>query len=163
MEYWNKNIESQPSTSLLRHSNNPKLRKGRNMTAKKRTAATALLLCIWMLGGCVAVIVGAGVGAGAYTYVQGDLKRSYPVKFDKALNVCTSILDDLDQPIVEKTTDGEKTTIKTKKKDGSPQTINIAIESVERTQISVRTGVFGYWKRKVSQQFHEFIAERLKE
>jgi len=133
------------------------------MTGRRKIIAAFVLLSIWLLAGCAAVIVGAGVGAGTYTYIKGDLKRSYPVKFDKALNVCTSILEDLDQPIVEKTTDGEKTTIKTKKKDGTPQTINIAIESVERTQISVRTGVLGYWKRKVSQQFHEFIAERLQE
>jgi len=133
------------------------------MTRRRRIASAVLLLCIWMLGGCAAVIVGAGVGAGTYTYIKGDLKRSYPVKFDKALNVCISILDDLNQPIIEKTTDGEKTTIKTKKKDGTPQTINIAIESIEWTRVSIRTGVFGYWKKGVSEQFHEFIAERLKE
>ena len=132
------------------------------MTGKKRILAVFLLLGIWLLSGCAAVIVGAGVGAGTYTYIKGDLKRSYPVKFDKALNVCISILEDLNQPIVEKTTDGEKTTIKTKRKDGSPQTINVAIENIDRTEVSVRTGVVGYWKRDVSQQFHEFIAERLK-
>ena len=121
---------------------------GKSMTVKRRISTALLLLSIWLLSGCVAVIVGAGVGAGTYTYIKGDLKRSYQVKFDKALNICISILEDLDQPIVEKTTDGEKTTIKTKKKDGTPQTINIAIESVETTQISVRTGTFGYWKRK---------------
>ena len=133
------------------------------MTGKRRIVAAALVLCIWIFAGCAAVIVGAGVGAGTYTYIKGDLSRSYPVKFDKALNVCISILDDLNQPIIEKTTDGEKTTIKTEEKDGTPQTINIAIESIEWTQISVRTGVVGYWKRAVSQQFHDFIAERLKE
>ena len=133
------------------------------MTGQKRLTVVFLLLITWTLAGCAAVIIGAGVGAGTYTYIKGDLKRSYPVKFEKALKVCISILDDLDQPIVEKTTDGEKTTIKTKKKDGSPQTINVAIESIEWTQVSVRTGVVGYWKKDVSQQFHEFIAERLKE
>ncbi len=135
---------------------------GKNMTGKRRIFAASVLLSIWLLAGCAAVIVGAGVGAGTYTYIKGDLKRSYPVKFDKALNVCISILEDLNQPIVEKTTDGEKTTIKTKRKDGSPQTINVAIENIDRTEVSVRTGVVGYWKRDVSQQFHEFIAERLK-
>jgi hypothetical protein len=77
------------------------------------------------------------------------------------LNVCISILEDLNQPILEKTTDGEKTTIKTQKKDGSPQTIHVAIENIDRTEVSVRTGVVGYWKRDVSKQFHDFIAERL--
>jgi hypothetical protein len=133
------------------------------MTDRRKISAAFLLLSIWLLSGCAAVIVGAGVGAGTYTYIKGDLKRSYPVKFDKALNVCISILEDLNQPIVEKTTDGEKTTIKTKRKDGSAQTINVAIESTEWTQVSVRTGLVGYWKRAVSEQFHKFIAERLKE
>jgi hypothetical protein len=133
------------------------------MTGQKKIFALLLLLSTLLLGGCAAVIIGAGAGAGAYTYIKGELKRSYEVKYDRALDVCISILDDLDQPILEKTTDGEKTTIKTKKKDGTPQTIHIEIESVEWTQISIRTGVFGYWKREVSQQFHEFIAERLKE
>ena len=132
------------------------------MTGKRKYFAAALLLGVWLLGGCAAVIVGAGVGAGTYTYIKGELKRSYPVKFEKALEVCISILEDLDQPVIEKTTDGEKTTIQTKKKDGSPQTIDVAIESIEWTQVSVRTGFVGYWKRDVSQQFHEFIAERLK-
>jgi uncharacterized protein YceK len=136
---------------------------GKNMTGKKRILAVFLLFSIWLLSGCAAVIIGAGVGAGTYTYIKGDLQRSYQVKFDKALDVCISILEDLDQPIIEKTTDGEKTTITTKRKDGSHQTIKVAIESIEWTQVSVRTGVVGYWKKDVSQQFHEFIAERLKE
>ena len=132
-----------------------------NLIERNKTIAAFLILNIWLLGGCAAVIIGAGAGAGTFTYIQGELKRSYEVKYDRALEVCLSILDDLEQPVLEKTTDGEKTTIKTKKKDGTAQTIKIEIESVEWTQISIRTGVFGYWKREVSEQFHEFIAERL--
>ena len=71
------------------------------MTKQKKVVAVVSLLSIWLLNGCAAVIVGAGVGAGAYTYVKGDLKRSYEVKFDKALKVCVGILEDLDQPIIE--------------------------------------------------------------
>jgi len=133
------------------------------MNKQRKIIAALLLLGIWLLIGCAALIVGAGAGAGTYTYIKGDLKRSYQVKFDRALNVCISILEDLNQPILEKTTDGEKTTIKTERKNGSAQTIHVAIESADWTQVSVRTGVVGYWERDVSQQFHEFIAERLKE
>jgi hypothetical protein len=106
------------------------------MTKQKKVVAAVLLLSIWLFNGCAAVIVGAGVGAGAYTYIKGDLKRSYEVKFDKALKVCIGILEDLNQPIIERTTDGEKTTIKTKRKDGSPQTIQVAIESIEWTLLA---------------------------
>ncbi len=127
-----------------------------------RIQALLVVLSIWLLTGCVAVIVGAGVGAGTYTYTQGELKRSYQAKFEKTLQVCIEILHDLDQPILEKTTDGEKTTIKTKRKDGTAQTIEVSIIDVDWTQVSVRTGVVGYWKKDISQQFQEFVAERLK-
>jgi hypothetical protein len=94
--------------------------------------------------------------------LKGDLKRAYNAKFDKTLTVCLSILADLNQPILEKTTDGEKTTIQTERKNGSPQTISVSISSVDWTEVSVRSGAFGYWNREVSEQFHEFIAERIK-
>ena len=128
----------------------------------RKFAALFLISCFWLWVGCAAVIIGAGLGVGTYTYLKGDLKRAYNAKFDKTLNVCLSILTDLDQPILKKTTDGEKTTIRTERKNGSPQTISVSISSVDWTEVSVRTGGFGYWNREVSEQFHEFIAERLK-
>jgi hypothetical protein len=130
------------------------------MTRKFAALFIISCFCLWI--GCAAVIIGAGVGAGTYTYLKGDLKRAYNAKFDKTMNVCLSILTDLNQPILEKSTDGEKTTIQTERKNGSPQTISVSISSVDWTEVSVRTGAFGYWKREVSEQFHEFIAERLK-
>ena len=128
----------------------------------RKFAAFLILSCFWLWVGCAAVIIGAGVGAGTYTYLKGDLSRAYNAKFDRTLNVCLSILTDLDQPILEKTTDGEKTTIRSERKNGSPQTISISISKVDWTEVSVRTGVFGYWNRELSEQFHEFVAERLK-
>ena len=131
------------------------------MTGRRKIKAGLLLLSIWLLTGCAAVIVGAGVGAGTYTYIKGELTRSYQVKFDKTLQICIDILEDLNQPIIDKTTDGEKTTIRSKRKDGTEQTIDVSIISIDWTQVSVRTGVVGYWKKDISQQFHEFISERI--
>ena len=128
----------------------------------RKFAALLILSCFWLWVSCAVVIIGAGVGAGTYTYIKGDLKRAYNAKFDKTLNVCLSILTDLDQPILEKTTDGEKTTIQSERKNGSPQTITVSISKVDWTEVSVRSGVFGYWNRELSEQFHEFIADRLK-
>jgi len=132
------------------------------MTERKKITAALLLLSIWLLTGCVAVIVGAGVGVGTYSYIKGELTRTYQAQFGKTLQVCIDILNDLNQPIIDKTTDGEKTTIRTKRKDGTEQTIEVSIIKVDLTQVSVRTGVVGYWKKDISQQFHEFILERLK-
>ena len=128
----------------------------------RKFAALFMIPCFSLLVGCAAVIIGTGVGVGTYTYLKGDLKRAYNAKFDQTLNVCLSILKDLDQPVLDKTTDGEKTTIKSERKNGTPQIITVSISSVDWTEVSVRTGVFGYWNRELSQQFHEFIAERLK-
>ena len=131
------------------------------MRRHRKIKAVLLLLGIWLSTGCVAVIIGAGAGVGTYTYVKGELKRPYQAKFDKTLQVCIDILDDLNQPIIDKTTDGEKTTIRSKRKDGTNQTIDVSIISVDSTLVSVRTGVVGYWKKDISEQFHTFIAERI--
>ena len=132
------------------------------MTGRITNSAALILVGIWLLAGCAAVIVGAGVGAGTYTYIKGELIRSYQAEFDKTLKICLDILEDLNQPVIDKTTDGEKTTIKTQRKDGTDQTIDVSIIDADWTQVSVRTGVVGYWKKDISEQFHEFIAERLK-
>ena len=131
------------------------------MKRHRKIKAVLLLLSIWWLTGCVAVIIGAGAGVGTYTYVKGELIRPYQAKFEKTLQVCIDILEDLNQPIIDKTTDGEKTTIRSKRKDGTNQTIDVSIISVDSTLVSVRTGVVGYWKKDISKQFHAFIAERM--
>ena len=131
------------------------------MTRQWKNNAALLIFSTWLLTGCAAVIVGAGVGAGTYTYIKGELTRSYQADFNKTLQVCIEILDDLNQPIVNQTTDGEKTTIRSKRKDGTDQVIEVSIIDVNWTQVSVRTGVVGYWKKDISQQFHEFIAQKL--
>ena len=135
------------------------------MTGRTKMKAAVLILSIWLLTGCAAaVIIGgiAGAGVGTYTYTKGELIRSYQAPFDETLQVCIDVLNDLNQPVIKQVTDGEKTTIQTKRKDGTYQEIAVSILSVELTQVSVRTGTFGYWKRGISQQFHEFIFERLK-
>ena len=69
------------------------------MIAKMKVSL--ILLSIWLLTGCVAAVVGAGVGVGTYTYIKGELKRSYQAKFEKTLQVCIDILNDLNQPIID--------------------------------------------------------------
>jgi hypothetical protein len=39
--------------------------------------------------------------------------------------------------------------------------IRVIILEPEWTEISIRTGVVGLWKKDISKQFHEFIEERL--
>ena len=131
------------------------------MTGLRKIKSILVLMSICWLTGCAAVIIGAGAGVGTYTYIKGEVIRSYPAKYDKTLQVCIDILQDLDQPVVDKTTDGEKTTLRSRRKDGTDQTIHVSILSIDLTEVSVRTGVVGYRKKEISRQFHEFIAERI--
>jgi hypothetical protein len=123
---------------------------------------TGIVLIGWgLISGCAALVVGAGAGTGAYTYVNGELVRSYPATYTRTMEVCTQVLNDLNMPIREQTSDGVRTTIVTERKDGTPMTLKITIVGLDVTELSVRTGVVGYWNRDLSQQFHDFIARRL--
>ncbi len=112
--------------------------------------------------GCIALVVGAGAGAGTVAYFYGQLSRTYEAKYDKTYEVCKSILKDLKQPILEEKTDGIQTTIKSQRTDETPMTVKVRIIDPDWTEVSVRTGFSGIWKKEISAQFHEFIAERIK-
>jgi Protein of unknown function (DUF3568) len=112
--------------------------------------------------GCIALLVGAGAGAGTFAYVDGQLSRTYEAQYQKTYQTCKSILQDMKQPILEETTDGIQTTLKSERADGTPMTIKVRIIDPDWTEVSVRTGYLGVWKKEISEQFHEFIAERLK-
>jgi hypothetical protein len=112
--------------------------------------------------GCIALVVGAGAGAGAYAYVDGQLSRTYEAKYEKTYQICKNILQDMKQPVLEEKTDGIQTTIQSKRADETPMTITVRIIDPDWTEVSVRTGFLGVWKKEISEQFHEFVAERLK-
>ena len=112
--------------------------------------------------GCIAIVVGAGAGAGTFAYVNGNLSRTYQANYETAYEVCKGILEDLKQPILEEKTDGTQTTIRSQRADETPMAITVRIIDPQWTEISVRTGHIGVWKKEISEQFHEFVAERIK-
>jgi hypothetical protein len=121
---------------------------------------------IMMLGsllaaGCAAVVVGAGAGAGAYTYVNGELARTYPVPYARTMETCTQLLKDLSMPIKAQHSEGVQTTIESERRDGTPTTLTVKIIGLDLTEVSVRTGVVGFWDRDLSMQLQDFIAKRL--
>ncbi len=116
---------------------------------------TALILC----SGCAALVVGAG--AGVYTYVSGELKRTYNAPFEKAVNGSLDALQSLKITVVNKKPGGITTTINAEQSDKTPVTIEIALLGPNITEVSVRTGVVGFWDKKVSELIHAHIAKRL--
>lgn len=112
--------------------------------------------------GCAALAVGAGAGAGAYSYVQGELIRAYPAAYTDVMRVCTQLLQDLEMPLLETRSEGDRSIITTERRDGTPMTIKVRIVNLEVTEVAIRTGRVGLWDREASASFHEFIAARLK-
>lgn len=118
---------------------------------------------LWFSSGCIALVVGAGAGAGTYAYVDGELSRTYRANYQTTYKVCKDILEDMKQPILEENTDGTQTTIKSQRADETPMVVKVRIIDPEWTEVSVRTGYIGVWKKEISEQFQEFVAERIKQ
>lgn len=123
---------------------------------------SVLLFSSLVMTGCAAVIVGAGTGAGVYSYMNGQLKRTYQASFDKTNGVCISTLKSLKISVVKETSDGINTTINGKQTDGTPITIKTSMIAPNITDVSVRSGVIGLWNKKVSELIHASIAQRLR-
>ena len=128
----------------------------------KRSLTVAISIGILVcLTGCAAVIVGAGAGAGTAAYIQGALIRTYQNDYERTLSACMRVIDDLGINIQSKTTDGVQTVIKATRKDETPMTVKVKIAGNDWTEVSVRTGYVGLWKKEVSEQFHAYVARKL--
>jgi len=120
------------------------------------------LFCSLITAGCAAVVGGAVAGAGVYSYMNGQLTRSYQAPFDKTNQVCTETLKSLKIAITDETSDGINATITGKRTDGTPVTVETVMIEPEITEVSVRSGVVGIWDKKVSELIHASIAQRLR-
>ena len=129
----------------------------------KRLCLLMVIAHLWFSSGCIALVVGAGAGAGTYAYVDGELSRTYRANYQTTYKVCKDILEDMKQPILEENTDGTQTTIKSQRADETPMVVKVRIIDPEWTEVSVRTGYIGVWKKEISEQFQEFVAERIKQ
>lgn len=129
----------------------------------KKLYLIIVLVYLWVSTGCIALVVGAGAGAGTFAYVDGQLSRTYQANYQKTYEVCKDILKDMKQPVLEEKTDGIQTKIRSQRFDETPMTITVKIIDPDWTEVSVRTGHIGLWKKEISEQFHEFVAERLKQ
>jgi hypothetical protein len=128
----------------------------------KRLFLLMVISYLLLATGCIALVVGAGAGAGTYAYIDGQLSRTYEANYQTTYQVCKNILKDMKQPILEEKTDGIETTIKSQRLDETPMIVKIRIIDPDWTEVSVRTGYVGVWKKEISEQFHEFISERIR-
>jgi hypothetical protein len=125
----------------------------------KFAALTLLVFIIFTSGGCALVV--AGAGAGAYTYITGELIRAYPAGIEKTVRASVAALESLDIRIVSQSKSKATTTIKAKRKDGTPVEVKATMATAKISNVSVRCGLLGYWDKKISELIHVSIAQRL--
>ncbi len=111
--------------------------------------------------GCGAIIAGTVAGVGVYTYQKGEVLRSYPEAYTKTVEICLDTLKELKISINDKQSDGIKTRIDAKQTDDTPVTVKVSNIAPRITEVSVRSGVFGVWDKKVSELIHATIAKRI--
>jgi len=130
---------------------------------KKEAAILTILIGCLLTVGCAAFVVGAGAGAGVYTYMNGQLTRSYQAMFERTNQACVDTLKSLKIEIMEETSDGICSMIKAKRTDQTPVTIKTVMIAPKITEVSIRSGIIGIWDKKVSELIHASIAQSLQE
>lgn len=117
----------------------------------------SMLFALVLTTGCAALVIGAGAGAGVYTYVKGELIRSYAKDFTHTQDATLQSLNYLKITIDEKNQGSSETSIKAHQNDGSPVSIKIRTIRYDMTEVAVRCGHIGYWDRKTAELIHATI------
>jgi hypothetical protein len=117
----------------------------------------SMLLALIFTTGCAALVIGAGAGAGVYTYIKGELIRSYANDFAHTQDATIQSLNYLKITIDEKNQGDSETTIIAHQNDGSPVTVKIRTIRYDMTEVGVRCGHIGFWDRKSAELIHATI------
>jgi hypothetical protein len=132
---------------------------------KRRLQLVALLCCFLIgLSACskkwVAIgAAAAAVGAGAYYYVKGDLKRNYEAPMDKTWDATVKALEALQINVESKQNDALTGVINGKLADGKGYTVNVKRLAENLTEVSIRIGTFG--DRERAEAIHDKILSSL--
>jgi hypothetical protein len=132
---------------------------------KKRLQLIALICCVLIgLSACsrkwVAIgAAAAAVGAGAYYYVKGDLKRNYEAPMDKTWDATVKALAALQINVESKQNDALTGVIKGKLADGKSYTVNVKRLGENLTEVGIRVGTFG--DRERAEAIHDKILSNL--
>ncbi|KPK02905.1 MAG: hypothetical protein AMK71_00750 [Nitrospira bacterium SG8_35_4] len=125
----------------------------------KRVRNFIIIGCsLTFLYGCVLawIGVGAGVGIGAYKFIEGRLEREYPLSYSRAWDATNSALANLQISISDSTKGETKGTIDSVRKDGKKVLVSLKDRGQGVTTISVRVGLMG--DRGLAEQVHDEIA-----
>ena len=120
-----------------------------------------LFLIPLAMSGCGAFIV-AGAGAGAYSYISGNVIRTYSADYKETVRACRVVLNQLQVEILEESGDALKTKVRSSRYDGAEITIGVERVGNNLTQVGIRTGFIGIDKTDDSELLHQYIDDQLR-
>ena len=133
-----------------------------SIRAMQGALGVIIILIGLLLSSCGGVIlVGAGVGAGAFSYISGNVIRVYEAEYQDGVVASTTVMKQLVFKGKEESEDGLKTVVEGYLDYDTPVTIEISVTDPGSTQIGVRTGYIGKENLKISEQLHADIAKEL--
>jgi hypothetical protein len=135
--------------------------KRADLMNSKLWIAVCACLVVFCAGCAAPLIFGVGAGTGVYSYMNGELKRSYPATLETSVAAVTDSLETMKIKVEKKESDGVETVVSAMRSDQTPVTVKLTILASRLTEVSVRVGVVGLWDRKVSELIHASIAQNL--
>lgn len=117
-----------------------------------------MILLVLLSTGCAALVVGGAAAVGTYSYVAGQLKKTYNANLDASYQATLAGCQALGLPLQEQEKKLSKATVRVI--DGDRDVwIWLTAQSSTTTEISIRVGVLG--DELASRRIHDAIAARL--
>ncbi len=134
-----------------------------NINNSSSVIVSTILLFIllpYLLSGCGLVFV-AGAGAGAYSYISGNVSRTYNASYTKTIDACLKVLNRMEMTVIKNSGDALKTSIESRRYDDIKVTVEIEQLGRRLSQVNVRTGIMGVNNVTDSEYIHENIFDEL--
>ncbi len=117
-----------------------------------------MILLVLLSTGCAALVVGGAAAVGTYTYVAGQLQKTYNANLDASYQATLAGCEALGLPLQEQEKKLSKATIRVI--DGDRDVwIWLNAQSSTTTEIAIRVGLLG--DELASRRIHDAIAARL--
>lgn len=117
-----------------------------------------MILLVLLSTGCAALVVGGAAAVGSYTYVAGQLERTYNANLDATYQATLAGCEALGLPLQDKQMQLSKASVKVI--DGDREVwISLAAQSSTTTKVSIRVGYLG--DELASRRIHDAIQARL--
>ncbi|HRU05683.1 MAG TPA: DUF3568 family protein [Candidatus Brocadiia bacterium] len=112
------------------------------MRLSKAAWVLLVAVCAVSLNGCLLLVAGAA-GAGAISYVQGELKTTQAASLDRAFTAAKKAVDELGYITINSAKDAAKGEVVARTPSDTKITISLARVEDNITSIGIRVGIFG--------------------